>query len=48
LVEHGVTYIKYATLLLQAMTIELDEDFLFAVYEFSKFDNASWQEPIHE
>ena len=46
--EHGVTYVKYATLLLQAMTIELDEDFLFALYEFSRFDNASWQEPIHE
>jgi len=46
--EHGVTYVKYATLLLQAMTIELDEDFLFALYEFSRFDNASWQEPVHE
>jgi vacuolar protein sorting-associated protein 13A/C len=30
------------------MTIELDEDFLFALYEFSKFENASWQEPAHE
>ena len=48
IVEHGVTYVKYATLLLQAMTIELDEDFLFALYEFSRFDNASWQEPVHE
>jgi vacuolar protein sorting-associated protein 13A/C len=30
------------------MTVELDEDFLFALYEFSKFENASWQEPVHE
>lgn len=46
--QHGVTYVKYATILLQAMTIELDEDFLFAVLEFSKFEDASWQEPTQD
>lgn len=46
--QHGVTYVKYATILLQAMTIELDEDFLFALLEFSKFEDASWQEPTQD
>ncbi|SNX84266.1 related to VPS13 - involved in regulating membrane traffic [Melanopsichium pennsylvanicum] len=40
---HGVTHIKYASVLLQEITAELDEDFLFALYEFSKFEGASWQ-----
>lgn len=41
--EHGVLYVKYASVLLQAMTVEMDEDFLFALYDFSKFENASWR-----
>lgn len=40
--SHGVVFIKYATVLLQEMTMELDEDFLFALLEFSKFPGASW------
>ncbi|KAJ9118150.1 hypothetical protein QFC22_004053 [Naganishia vaughanmartiniae] len=44
--QHGVMYIKYASILLQMITLELDEDFLFALYDFSKFENASWEEPI--
>ncbi|EST05630.1 Vacuolar protein sorting-associated protein 13A N-terminal domain protein [Kalmanozyma brasiliensis GHG001] len=40
---HGVTHIKYASVLLQEITAELDEDFLFALYEFSKFEGAAWQ-----
>jgi vacuolar protein sorting-associated protein 13A/C len=39
---HGVTFIKYATILLQEMTIEIDEDFLFALLNFAKFPGASW------
>ncbi|RCK56101.1 Vacuolar protein sorting-associated protein 13 [Candida viswanathii] len=39
---HGVVFIKYATLLLQEMTIEIDEDFLFALLDFSKFPGAAW------
>ncbi|CUM64753.1 uncharacterized protein PRCAT00002364001 [Priceomyces carsonii] len=40
--SHGVLFIKYATILLQEMTIEIDEDFLFALIEFSKIPGASW------
>lgn len=38
---HGVTYFKYASILLQEMTIEVDEDFLFAFLDFAKFSGAS-------
>ncbi|ODV77801.1 vacuolar sorting [Suhomyces tanzawaensis NRRL Y-17324] len=40
--SHGVIFIKYATVLLQEMTIEIDEDFLFALLDFAKFPGASW------
>ncbi|KAK4234211.1 hypothetical protein C8A03DRAFT_38027 [Achaetomium macrosporum] len=40
--SYGVEYIKYATVLLQEMTVELDEDFIYAVLEFSKIPSASW------
>ena len=33
---YGVLYIKYATVLLQQMTLEIDEDFIFALLDFSK------------
>lgn len=33
---HGVRHIKYASVLLQELTAELDEDFLYAVYDFIK------------
>lgn len=31
---HGVYHIKYASVLLQELTAEVDEDFLYAVYDF--------------
>ena len=34
--SYGVLYIKYATMLLQQMTIEVDEDFIFAMLDFVK------------
>ncbi|EFW98970.1 vacuolar protein sorting-associated protein vps13 [Grosmannia clavigera kw1407] len=40
--SYGVEYIKYATVLLQEMTLELDEDFVFAVLDFSKLPGESW------
>ncbi|CAK7227470.1 Vacuolar protein sorting-associated protein 13 [Sporothrix curviconia] len=40
--SYGVEYIKYATVLLQEMTLDLDEDFVFAVLDFSKVPGASW------
>lgn len=42
--SYGVLYIKYATILLQQMTLELDEDFIFAMLDFSKVPGASWSE----
>ncbi|EHL03290.1 putative Vacuolar protein sorting-associated protein 13 [Glarea lozoyensis 74030] len=45
--SYGVIYIKYATLLLQQMTLEIDEDFVLALLEFSKVPGASWSE-THE
>lgn len=40
--SYGVLYIKYATLLIQEMTVELDEDFVFALMDFSNIPGASW------
>ncbi|KAL2150408.1 hypothetical protein VTH82DRAFT_6971 [Thermothelomyces myriococcoides] len=40
--SYGVEYIKYATILVQEMTVELDEDFIYAVLEFSRIPGASW------
>ncbi|KAJ4155145.1 hypothetical protein LMH87_000404 [Akanthomyces muscarius] len=40
--SYGVTYIKYASILLQQMTLELDEDFIFALLDFSNVKGASW------
>ncbi|KAI9798111.1 MAG: hypothetical protein M1835_004200 [Candelina submexicana] len=42
--SYGVLYIKYATILLQQMTVEIDEDFIYALLEFSKVPGASWTE----
>ncbi|CAI2166885.1 9593_t:CDS:10 [Funneliformis geosporum] len=36
--SHGVIYFKYFSLLLQEMTFEIDEDFLFALLEFAKLE----------
>ena len=43
--SYGVLYIKYATLLLQQMTLEVDEDFILALLDFAKVPGASWSEP---
>ncbi|GMF60986.1 unnamed protein product [[Candida] boidinii] len=45
--SHGVTYIKYATVLLQEMSVELDEDFLYSLLEFSKIPGASWSQETY-
>ncbi|KAE8146951.1 hypothetical protein BDV25DRAFT_161484 [Aspergillus avenaceus] len=42
--SYGVLYFKYATVLLQQMTLELDEDFVFAMIDFVKVPGASWSE----
>lgn len=46
--SYGVLYIKYATVLLQQMTVDLDEDFIFAVLDFSKAPGATWTESEEE
>lgn len=38
---HGVTYFKYASILMQQMTIEVDEDFIFSLLEFVKFSGIT-------
>jgi vacuolar protein sorting-associated protein 13A/C len=42
--SYGVLYIKYFTVLLQQMTVEIDEDFIFALLDFAKIPGASWSE----
>ncbi|WPH02225.1 vacuolar protein sorting-associated protein 13 [Acrodontium crateriforme] len=42
--SYGVLYVKYFTFLMQQMTIEIDEDFIFALLEFTKIPGASWTE----
>ncbi|KAF2812089.1 vacuolar protein sorting-associated protein-like protein vps13 [Mytilinidion resinicola] len=42
--SYGVLYIKYFTFLLQQMTLEIDEDFIFAMLDFTKIPGASWSE----
>ncbi|KAF2036721.1 vacuolar protein sorting-associated protein 13 [Setomelanomma holmii] len=42
--SYGVLYIKYLTFLLQQMTIEIDEDFIFAMIDFANIPGASWSE----
>lgn len=46
--EHGVLFIKYFSILLQALTITADEDFLYTVYELSQIKGASWEEGQQE
>ncbi|KAH6917385.1 vacuolar protein sorting-associated protein vps13 [Coprinopsis sp. MPI-PUGE-AT-0042] len=40
---HGVTFVKYCSVLLQALTIEADEDLLFAIYDLTQIKGASWE-----
>jgi vacuolar protein sorting-associated protein 13A/C len=47
-IEHGVMFIKYCSILLQALTIEADEDLLFAIYDLTKIKGVSWEEDIEE
>lgn len=40
--SYGVLYIKYATVLMQQMTIEMDEDFMLSLMDFARDPEASW------
>ncbi|KAF2674902.1 vacuolar protein sorting-associated protein 13 [Microthyrium microscopicum] len=46
--SYGVLYIKYFTILLQQLTVEIDEDFIFALLDFVKVPGASWSEPSED
>ncbi|KAG0346597.1 hypothetical protein BG004_001308 [Podila humilis] len=41
---HGVVYFKYFSALVQELTITMDEDFLFTLLEFTKFNVPGWTE----
>ncbi|WFD07777.1 Vacuolar protein sorting-associated protein 13 [Malassezia vespertilionis] len=43
---HGVLHIKYASVLLQEMTAEMDENFLFAVYNFYRASSATMKQAL--
>jgi vacuolar protein sorting-associated protein 13A/C len=45
---HGVLFIKYCSVLLQALTIETDEDFLLSLYDLTKIQGASWDAEVVE
>jgi len=47
-IEHGVLFVKYCSVLLQALTIEVDEDLLFALYDLTQIKGASWEEVSQE
>jgi vacuolar protein sorting-associated protein 13A/C len=47
-VAHGVFFIKYFSILLQALTIEADEDLLFALYDLTQVKGVSWEEGAEE
>ena len=41
---HGVLFIKYASVLLQSLTVRLDEDFLLTLFDMTKLQNVSWED----
>lgn len=44
--SHGVMYIKYATVLLQQLTVQVDEEFLFALIDFvNSYEVAAHKPP---
>ncbi|KAJ2642100.1 Vacuolar protein sorting-associated protein 13, partial [Coemansia sp. RSA 1285] len=40
--SYGVEYFKYASVLVQELSVELDEDFLYALLDFVKVDVPGW------
>ena len=47
-IAHGVLFIKYCSVLLQALTIEADEDLLFSIYDLSQIKGTSWEDGTEE
>ena len=46
--EHGVFFIKYCSVLLQALSIETDEDLLFSIYDLIQVPGSTWQTGAEE
>jgi vacuolar protein sorting-associated protein 13A/C len=46
--EHGVVFVKYCSILLQALTIETDEDLLFSIYDLTQIKGAYWEDNTEE
>ncbi|EJD03959.1 vacuolar protein sorting-associated protein vps13 [Fomitiporia mediterranea MF3/22] len=40
---HGVLFVKYASILLQALTIQIDEGFLYAILDLTKLEGVTWE-----
>lgn len=40
---HGLMFVKYASLLLQAITVEIDEAFLYAILDLTRLEGVSWE-----
>ena len=36
-------FVKYASLLLQAITVEIDEAFLYAILDLTRLEGVSWE-----
>ena len=47
-IAHGVTFVKYCSILLQALTVQADEDFLYALFDLTKLKGVSWDETQEE
>ncbi|KAJ3110151.1 hypothetical protein HK100_003137 [Physocladia obscura] len=41
--SYGVDYYNWFTILLQEISIDMDEDFLYALINFAKFDVSGWE-----
>lgn len=42
---HGVLYFKYFSVLLQEISVELDEGFICRMLDFVRYDIAGWNPP---
>jgi vacuolar protein sorting-associated protein 13A/C len=48
LTAHGVTFVKYCSILVQALTVQADEDFLYALFDLTKLKGVYWNESQEE
>lgn len=45
---HGVLYFKYFSILLQEMSVEMDETFIYAILDFTHLDVEGWNAPADD